>query len=124
MGFINLVVLRCEDIERSREFYECFELSFERHRHGNGPEHFAASDEFAIILELYPASVSNPADRCGLGFGVPNLEIAAARLRERGFEPGPTMEQPWGVTFVVRDPDGRRVEVKRDLPEFAEKNKH
>jgi len=35
------------------------------------------------------------------------------RLADRGFAPGATADRPWGRTFVVRDPDGRRVEVKQ-----------
>lgn len=124
MSFLNLVVLRCADIERTREFYECFDLEFDRHRHGDGPVHLGTADGWAIIIELYPATEKNPADQCGLGLGVPNLERTAAALRTRGFEPQPFTERPWGLTFVVRDPDGRRVEVKRELgendPEFIE----
>jgi catechol 2,3-dioxygenase-like lactoylglutathione lyase family enzyme len=124
MSFLNLIVLRCSDIERTREFYECFGLEFERHRHGKGPEHLGTADGWAIIIELYPATEEHPADRCGIGLGVPDLQKTTELLRTRGFEPGPLTERPWGLTFVVRDPDGRRVEVKREVgaddPEFLE----
>jgi hypothetical protein len=53
---------------------------------------------------MNPASEKNPADRCGIG-----LSLATQK-----FEPGPIENQPWGVTFIVRDPDDRRVEVKQE----------
>jgi hypothetical protein len=112
VGILNLIVLCCIDIGRTRAFYESFDLAFELHRHGTGPDHYGAIDEHATVIELYAASERNPADRCGVGFGVPDLDRTAADLRSRGFEPGPTEVHPWGTTFVVRDPDGRRVEVK------------
>jgi catechol 2,3-dioxygenase-like lactoylglutathione lyase family enzyme len=122
MSFINLLVLRCADVARTREFYECLELEFDGHRHGNGPVHSGTMDGMGLILELYPASEKNPVDRSGLGFGAPDLERIIAALLSRGFEPGKIEKKPWGNTFVVRDPDGRRVEVKFELssgdPEF------
>jgi hypothetical protein len=63
-------------------------------------------------LELYPAGEKNPVDRCGIGFETPDLERLRAALTSKGFEPTAVERQSWGVTFVVRDPEGRRVEVK------------
>ena len=115
MSFVNLLVLRCGDVARTRVFYECLELEFNEHRHGDGPIHAGAMDGMGLILELYPASEKNPVDRCGLGFGAPDLDRVIAALRAKQFEPGKIEDQPWGKTFVVRDPDGRRVEVKFEL---------
>ncbi len=122
MSFVNLLVLRCADVARTREFYECLDLEFDEHRHGDGPIHSGVMDGMGLVLELYPASEKNPVDRCGIGFASPNLERAIAALIARKFEPGFIEEKTWGKTFVVRDPDGRRVEVKFQLsdgdPEF------
>jgi catechol 2,3-dioxygenase-like lactoylglutathione lyase family enzyme len=124
VSFINLLVLRCNDVAKTRAFYECFGLEFDQHRHGDGPPHLGTMDGMGLILELYPASEKNPADRTGLGLGAPNLEKIIAALRAKGFEPGSIEARPWGMTFIVRDPDGRRVEVKHELsegdPEFEE----
>jgi lactoylglutathione lyase len=109
---LNLLVLRCTDVERARSFYECFGLSFEKHRHGEGPEHLAA-EEPAGVFELYPASGTNAVDQSGLGFDVEDLAAMSAKLAERGCAPGAIADRPWGRTFVVRDADGRRVEVKQ-----------
>ncbi|RYD29752.1 MAG: glyoxalase/bleomycin resistance/dioxygenase family protein, partial [Verrucomicrobiaceae bacterium] len=39
---LNLVVLRSRDMEHAADFYNRLGLEFSRHRHGKGPEHFAA----------------------------------------------------------------------------------
>jgi catechol 2,3-dioxygenase-like lactoylglutathione lyase family enzyme len=124
MSFINLLVLRCTDVARTRAFYKCLELEFDEHRHGNGPVHSGTMDGMGLVLELYPATEKNPVDRCGIGFGHPDLERVTAALVALGFEPGKIDAKSWGRSFVARDPDGRRVEVKFELrdgdPELAE----
>jgi catechol 2,3-dioxygenase-like lactoylglutathione lyase family enzyme len=109
---MNLLVLRCADVARVREFYECMGLRFSEHQHGNGPVHLGALDGNRLLIELYPASEKNPVDRCGLGFGAVDLQQVIATLMGKQFEPVAVEERAWGTTFIVRDPDGRRVEVK------------
>lgn len=46
---INLLVLRCADLERSRLFYELLGLRFTRHAHGSGLEHYAHEDERGVF---------------------------------------------------------------------------
>ena len=109
---LNLLVLRCGDVERARAFYECLGQAFERHQHGAGPEHWAA-EAAGGVFELYPAAVGAAGDQTGLGFAVSDLTATAAMRVSRGFAPGVTADRPRGRTFVVRDPDERRVEVKQ-----------
>jgi catechol 2,3-dioxygenase-like lactoylglutathione lyase family enzyme len=109
---LNLLVLRCRDVERARAFYESLGQAFERHRHGDGPEHWA-SESATGVFELYPATPGAAGDATGLGFAVADLAATATLLTDRGFAPGAPVDRPWGRTFVVRDPDGRRVEVKQ-----------
>jgi catechol 2,3-dioxygenase-like lactoylglutathione lyase family enzyme len=45
MKRLNLLVLRCGDVEGCRAFYEVLGLRFVKHRHGQGPEHYAHEDE-------------------------------------------------------------------------------
>lgn len=97
---INLIVLRSTDIERLKVFYEKLGFSFIKEKHGNGPEHYA-SGKYGYILELYPAKEN---DKIGLGFKVDNLLECREALLE--YSPGIISDR-----FVVRDPDGRRVEI-------------
>lgn len=108
---LNLVVLRCTDIELARRFYETLGMSFQRHAHGSGPEHYAHEDARGVF-ELYPTQ-DGPPDRTGLGFISADLEQTRAGFVSAQFEPGPVRQTPWGVSFVVRDPDGRRIEISK-----------
>lgn len=53
MARLNLVVLRAHDPARLAAFYSSLGLSFIRHRHGAGPEHFA-SENGAPCLKSIP----------------------------------------------------------------------
>ena len=110
MKALNLLVLRCADLEACRRFYELLGLRFSKHAHGSGPEHYAHEDERGVF-ELYPAA--GPGDRTGLGFGSSELDEVFGRFRDGGYQPQPIRQNPWGRTFVIRDPDDRRVEVKQ-----------
>jgi catechol 2,3-dioxygenase-like lactoylglutathione lyase family enzyme len=109
---LNLLVLRCSDIERSRAFYELLGHAFTKHAHRSGPEHYAHEDERGVF-ELYPRKESGSGDQTGLGFAVPDLEQSQAAFAAAGFQPGALKDNPWGRSFVVRDPDGRRVEISQ-----------
>lgn len=111
MNSLNLLVLRCRDVEASRRFYESLGLRFSKHVHGAGPEHYAHEDERGVF-ELYPVAGNSAADETGLGFGFSNLDEVFGTLVASGHRPQPPRQNPWGRTFVVRDPDDRRVEIK------------
>jgi lactoylglutathione lyase len=85
-------------------------MTFTRHAHGAGPEHYAHEDERGVF-EIYPAKQGDAADKTGLGFLVADLAGMHAKLA--GYQPQGIAENEWGRTFVLRDPDGRRVEVKQ-----------
>jgi len=108
---LNLLVLRCRNFEKCRTFYELLGFQFIEHAHGSGPKHFAC--EIAdFVFELYPAPSSDYLDQTGVGFFADGLPAIHHQLAQAGYEPGPIKQNPWGSTFVVRDPDGRRVEMK------------
>jgi len=111
MRSLNLLVLRCRDLENSRRFYELLGMKFIRHAHG-GPEHLAHEDDRGVF-ELYPAKPDEKPDRTGIGFAVVDLAPMRCAMIAAGFAPEPIIQNPWGVTCVVRDPDGRRVELKQ-----------
>lgn len=114
---LNLVVLRCADIEASAMFYTVVGLHFTRHRHGQGQEHYAA--EFgAAVFELYPTNAkSEPSTGARVGFSVPSVDEAVQRVREK--YPSAVVsvpsDSPWGRRAVLVDPDGHRVEVTQPV---------
>jgi lactoylglutathione lyase len=61
---LSLVVIRSWDIERSARFYSALGLHLEKHRHGNGPEHFASEYE-GSVFEIYPRQEET--DSTGVG---------------------------------------------------------
>jgi len=108
---LSLVVLRAEDVERARRFYEALGATFAAERHGAGPEHYAAPWGDAV-LEIYPAATERPPEAVRLGFRVPSIDAALETLRILNAEiVTPARESPWGRRAVVRDPDGRMVEL-------------
>jgi lactoylglutathione lyase len=52
---LNLLVLRCKDVEATRRFYELLGAVFSKERHGKGPEHYACENS-GFVLELYPTA--------------------------------------------------------------------
>jgi lactoylglutathione lyase len=114
MPSLTLLVLRCRDIERSRAFYELLNFTFKNHAHGAGPQHYAAESP-AFVFELYPAKPDAPQDRTALGFSVSNLEQSHAQFIAAGHSPEPIKDNPWGKSFILRDPDFRRIEISASV---------
>jgi lactoylglutathione lyase len=110
---LNLVVLRVADLERAERFYAALGLVFQRHAHGNGPEHLAA-EWGGMVLELYPATPAQPVTASArIGFLVGELDGLCGKL---ALVPGAKVvsapkDSEWGRRAVVADPDGHRVEL-------------
>lgn len=102
---------------RAAGFYSRLGLQFRLHRHGSGPEHFAAELLGGGVFELYP--VTDGASTLGtrIGFRVPSVDDAVAALSDY---PGalitPPRDSEWGRRAVVADPDGHRVELVQVCP--------
>ena len=92
-------------------FYSVLGMEFKKHSHGSGPEHYAHEDG-DWVFELYPSKGGSP-DTAGVGFTAVNLENTRQKLAGSGFTPGEIRETEWGTSFVIRDPDQRRVEIKQ-----------
>lgn len=109
---LNLVVIRAADLDRSAGFYGGIGLTFERHRHGSGPEHLA-SQIGEVVFEIYPASeTANRKDAVRIGFSVDDVDAVVSTLGETGAKiVSPPGDSPWGRRAVVADPDGHRVEL-------------
>ena len=108
----KLIVIRSTDIDRVATFYRFFGMDFQVEQHGSGPRHFAV-ELGGTVFEIYPAKKPEDVDRTTrLGFSVRDLHSTMASIRELGAtivdEPS---ETEWGQRAVVRDPDGRSVEL-------------
>jgi lactoylglutathione lyase len=111
---LNLVVIRSADLDLAERFYRVLGLSFERHRHGTGPEHLAAQPfKGGYVFKIYPASAkSGSTTGVRLGFKVDAVDGYLDHLVEAG---GTIIQAPadseWGRRAVVADPDGHRIEL-------------
>lgn len=109
---LNLLVIRSPDIDRSAGFYELLGLSFTKHAHGAGPQHYAAEIGSAVF-EIYPRTdEKDSTSRIRLGFRVANLDQTILALDQAGAKivSGPK-DTPFGRRAVVDDPDGHRIEL-------------
>ena len=124
---LNLVVLRCNDLARSRRFYDALGLRFVDERHGERPPHLAATLPGGTVVELYPAAEPTsplpavPAQVARdprLGFAVEHIDAVVAHIEGEG---GQVIVRPADGDDRVRraivvDPDGRRVELLDRAP--------
>ena len=101
---LNLVVIRSSDIERAVQFYRSLGLSFEKHRHGNGPQHYSAQLG-NTVFEIYLRRNDN--DRTTavrLGFRVQSIETVVASAQEAGGQiVSPPQTSEWGKRAVLDD---------------------
>jgi catechol 2,3-dioxygenase-like lactoylglutathione lyase family enzyme len=110
---LKLLVLRTPQLNRLRRFYQVLGIDFAEERHGSGPLHFAGRVGEAV-LELYPLPNEGGTvdSTVRLGFSVTDLSKAVLSL---GADGGTIVSRPkptaWGNRAVVRDPDGRSVEL-------------
>ncbi|UYG08764.1 VOC family protein [Halomonas sp. M4R1S46] len=102
---INLLVLRCKELEASKRFYELLGFRFVKERHGDGPIHYA-SQEAGMVFELYPLLEDDATDHTRLGFSVPNLEKIVPHLETANRHTIADRE-----VHIAQDPDGRKIEL-------------
>jgi lactoylglutathione lyase len=109
---LNLIVIRSLDLERSVNFYQMLGLSFIKHRHGSGLEHFSSQVE-QLTFEIYPHTAkAESTTGTRLGFRVLDLDEIVIKLQQEGVSIilQPTSSE-WGRRAVVIDPDRHRVEL-------------
>lgn len=126
MVTLDLVLIRSMDIDRAARFYKQLGLDFIEERHAKGPRHLSAMMG-ELVMEIYPAQALADVDtKTRLGFKTTDFAETMHRLGEFGaeFVEAPHLVYPYRA--VVRDPDGRKVEITNravaplaDLEEFA-----
>lgn len=109
---LTLLVLKTRQVDQVRTFYETLGITFTEERHGSGPLHYAgrAGD---VVVEVYPLPGDSAADASTrLGFSVGNLAEVVQALQGLGMAVAKQPTQTaWGLQAVVKDPDGRSVEL-------------
>jgi lactoylglutathione lyase len=107
MIHVVLLVLRAQNIEATRAFYEMLGMTFVQEQHGRGPIHYS-TQLGDLVLEIYPGKDEASGQRIGV------LVDDARNIRQKipvgACLVEPTMtEQGWAM--VLMDPDGRKVDV-------------
>ncbi|BAY86232.1 hypothetical protein NIES267_57380 [Calothrix parasitica NIES-267] len=108
---LNLIVIRAEDLNRSKKFYEKLGINFSYEQHGNGEKHLCAMLE-GIVLEIYPSSNNIDSSGVRLGFQVSSVDKTIEELQaiETVIVSSPKDSQ-WGRRAVILDPDGHKIEL-------------
>jgi lactoylglutathione lyase len=110
---LSLVVLKTRQVDKLLRFYNSIGIEMTEEQHGKGPIHFSGRVG-DLVLELYPLrEVGIPVDATTrLGFTVANVDKVVQALQALG-TPIDTEPQvtKWGFRGVVRDPDGRAIEL-------------
>lgn len=110
---LTLLVLKTRQVEQLWLFYQTLGVELAEEQHGKGPVHFAgrAGD---VVIEVYPLpDDGSPVDSSTrLGFAVENVAEVIRALEGTGTKiVTPPKETPWGLQGVVKNPDGRSVEL-------------
>lgn len=108
---VNLLVIRSPDIHHAVTFYEAMGLSFEKHRHGKGPEHYS-TENYGFVFEIYPAKADKSTTATRFGFRVTDIDGLVASIKGIGAEiVSEPSDSEWGRRAVVRDFDGHTIEL-------------
>ncbi len=108
---LKLLVLKTDAVERLRDFYARLGFEFIEEQHSNGPRHWSAPVGDGI-LEVYPLPEDGSVDATTrLGFGVSDVKEVVESVRQLAEVVSEPKQTQWGLRAVVRDPDGRAVEL-------------
>ena len=109
---LTLLVLKTRQVDRLLAFYQALGIEFAEEQHGQGPCHHAGHLG-AVVIEIYPLTDEVTVDSSTrLGFSVSDLAEVVRGLEGIGTiivkQP---MQTASGLQAVVKDPDGRSVEL-------------
>ena len=110
---LSYVVLRCADLERSRQFYETLGLQLIPEQHGKGLKHYSC-DLRGVTLELYPLA-DRSTSGLRLGLVVSDLDRVMASLRSKAIAVA-LRSSEGTASATVMDPDGHQIELEQDRP--------
>ena len=106
------IILCTDNIDLVAEFYSAVGVDLELEKHGNGPSHFSFKTE--LSCEIYPPRTP-PEERIVLRINTPDVEKVLSTLKEKFSYPdlivSDVAKLKTGQKAIVRDPDGRIVEL-------------
>lgn len=113
---INFIMIRSSNIESVRNFYQSLGLVFIEEQHGNGPIHYANTQDH-LVIEIYPGDEGKvpswkDSGATMFGFYVEDIRKIVDTIDQQN---GKIISEPKdserGLRAVLEDPDGRRVEI-------------
>ena len=109
---LRLLVLKTGRLEEVRAFYQALGIEFAEEKHGEGPRHFAGNLG-PVVMEINPLPEGGlPDASTRIGFAVGDMAKVLGYLQALSAPiVHPPRQTPWGMRALVRDPDGRRVEL-------------
>jgi lactoylglutathione lyase len=111
MPNIHLIVIKTAHPAAQAEFYTQLGFDFHYHRHDTGPFHYASTGE-GVVLEIYPLpkgmTIADHTTR--LGVTVDDLDNLMKVLPDACIVT-PAAVTEWGYAAVVKDLDGRKIEL-------------
>jgi lactoylglutathione lyase len=112
---LGLIVLRTKNIQKITAWYGAIGIEIVKEKHEKTKSTYTADLE-GLLLEFLPLSEETPAPEPNvrLGFVVADLEKTLAELKAHATVViNPPQSTSRGFRAVVRDPDGRSVELYR-----------
>ena len=112
---INLIVIRTDKPKELSEFYEQIGMNFKYHQHGKGTWHYS-TEIGKTVFEIYPLmkNQESPDKSLRLGFTIENLDEIIENFKKQNIEiVRESKESEWGYFAIVKDLDGRKIELKK-----------
>lgn len=111
---LTLLVLKTRQVEQLRLFYQTLGIELTEEQHEKGPVQLAGRVG-DVVIEVYPLpNDGTPVDSSvRLGFAVESLADVVQALQGIGTKITAPQKTAWGFQTVVRDLDGRAVELSQ-----------
>ena len=109
---LNLLVLKTHQLHLLADFYRLLGCTFVYHQHGKGPLHYSCEEE-GFVFEIYPLKDNLNVDTSTrLGFKVAQLDVLMNKLSAQNINiVRPAKQTAFGYVAVVKDLDGRTIEL-------------
>ncbi|MCJ8283184.1 MAG: bleomycin resistance protein [Rivularia sp. ALOHA_DT_140] len=108
---LNLIVIRVEDLIKSKDFYETLGIKFDYEQHGQGEKHLSTVLE-GMIFEIYPRNNNLDTSALRLGFRVSSVDKIIEKLEKiEAVILSPPKNSTWGRRAVISDPDHHKIEL-------------